>query len=122
MTRTAADTSVLVAALFRTLERGIGPTWLRLALVLVLGIGLCATAFLASLRGRGPSEQPAFYAFLVLSLDALGQHLAPLGWPEWPLLVLLLGAVAVAEGLALASGIAAQLMVTSGPPLRRLRS
>jgi diguanylate cyclase (GGDEF)-like protein len=98
---------VLIAALFRILERGLGPAWLRFALVLVLGIGLCATAFLASLRGRGPAEHFAFYAFLVLSLDALGQHLAPLGWPEWPLLVLLLGAVAVAEGLPLASGIAA---------------
>ena len=98
---------VLLAAVFRPLERGLGPAWLRLALVLVLGIGLCATAFLSSLRGRGPFEQLAFYAFLTLSLDALGQHLAPLGWPGWPLIVLLLAAVGVAEGLPIALGVAA---------------
>ncbi len=98
---------VLVAALFRPLERGLGPGWLRLALVLVLGIGLCATAFLAGLRGRGPFEQLAFYSFLALSLDALGQTLTPFGWPGWPLVVLLLAGVAVAEGLPLAFGIAA---------------
>jgi len=43
-------------------------------------------AFLASLKGRGRAEQFAFYAFLILSLHALGQLLAPMGWPAWPLM------------------------------------
>ncbi|HET7291227.1 MAG TPA: sensor domain-containing diguanylate cyclase [Vicinamibacteria bacterium] len=94
-------------ALLRPLERGLGPGWLRLAIVLVLGIGLSATAFLASLRGRGPLEQVSFYAFLFLSLDALAQTLAPYGLPGWPLVTLLLAGVAIAERLPLAAALGA---------------
>jgi diguanylate cyclase (GGDEF)-like protein len=68
---------------------------------------VAATAFLASLKGRGRAEQLAFYAFLVLSLDGIGQILAPLGWPIAPLLALLVAAVTIAESFEVALGIAA---------------
>jgi len=68
---------------------------------------VAGTALLASLKGRGRAEQLAFYAFLVLSLDAIGQILAPMGWPIWPLLALLVAAVTVAESLGVALAIAA---------------
>ena len=45
--------------------------------------------------------------FLVLCLDGLGQMVVPYGWPVWPLLTLLIGAVAVAEPPAIGFGIAA---------------
>jgi len=95
-----------LAALLRPFERSLGPPWLRLGLVLALGLGLIVTAFLASLRGRGPQEQLAFYSYLTLALDALTQTLTPAGWPAWPLMTLLLAGVAVAERLPLAFGIA----------------
>lgn len=98
---------VAVAALLRPFARGVGPGWLRLALVLLVGLGLIATAFLASLRGRGPQEQLSFYAFLTLALDALAQAMAPAGWPAWPLMTLLLAGVAVAERLWPALSVAA---------------
>ncbi|HSD27193.1 MAG TPA: sensor domain-containing diguanylate cyclase, partial [Vicinamibacteria bacterium] len=79
----------------------------RLAVTLALGLGAVGAALLASLKGRGRAEQLAFYAFLTLSLDGLGQVLSPLGWPDWPLLSVFVGAVAVAEPLAPALSVAA---------------
>ena len=108
----------LVAAYFRPLAPGVSPR-LRLAVILALGLGVAATALLASLRGRGPAEQLAFYAFLTLSLDGLGQILKPLGWPIWPAMVLLLGALAVAEPLAVslaAAALASLLAVADAVP------
>jgi diguanylate cyclase (GGDEF)-like protein len=93
-------------ALFRPLAPGAAP-WMRLAISLALGLGVVATAFLASLKGRGRAEQLAFYAFLVLSLDAVGQILAPLGWPIGPVLAVLVAAVTIAERLDVALGTAA---------------
>jgi diguanylate cyclase (GGDEF)-like protein len=93
-------------AALRPLAAGTWPP-ARLAFTLALGLGVAGTAFLASLKGRGRSEQLAFYAFLVLSLDAIGQISAPLGWPVWPLLALLVAAVTVAESLSVALGVAA---------------
>jgi diguanylate cyclase (GGDEF)-like protein len=95
-----------VVAVFRPLSPGSSP-WTRLLLCLALGLGVAATALLSSLKGRGRAEQLAFYAFLVLSLDAIGQMLGPLGWPIWPLLTLLLAAATIAESLPVALGIAA---------------
>jgi diguanylate cyclase (GGDEF)-like protein len=95
-----------LVALVRPLAPGASPR-LRLAVILGLGLGVAATAFLASLRGRGAAEQFAFYGFLTLSLDGLGQVLAPQGWPIWPAMALLVAALAVAEPLAVALGVAA---------------
>src|SRR5687768_576891 len=95
-----------VVDLLRPLAPGASPH-LRLAVTLILGLGVAASALLSSLRSRGASEQIAFYAFLVLSLDGLGQIIGPLGWPVWPLLTLLVGAVAVAETPAIGFGVAA---------------
>src|SRR5258708_38357552 len=92
------------AALLRPLGPHASPR-LRLAVSLGLGLGVAGTALLASLRGHGKAEPLAFYAFLTLCTDALGQLLAPLGWPVWPLMVLLVGAVAVAETLPVALGL-----------------
>jgi diguanylate cyclase (GGDEF)-like protein len=96
-----------VVELLRPLARPLGPSWVRLAVTLGLGLGVATSALLASLKGRGAAEQSAFYAFLVLAIDALGQVVAPLGWPAWPAMTLLLAAVAVAEKLNLALGVAA---------------
>ncbi|MGH9888105.1 MAG: hypothetical protein ACREBE_21410, partial [bacterium] len=93
-------------AAFRPLGEGASPR-VRLAVTLLLGLGVAATAFLASLRGRGSAEQLAFYAFLVLSLDGLGQILAPMGWPVWPALAVLMAAVATAERQHFGLGLAA---------------
>jgi diguanylate cyclase (GGDEF)-like protein len=93
-------------ALLRPLAPGASPH-LRLAVTTLLGLGVAAAALLSSLRNRGAAEQLAFYGFLVLCLDGLGQILAPLGWPVWPLLTLLVGAVAVAEPPAVGFGVAA---------------
>jgi diguanylate cyclase (GGDEF)-like protein len=95
-----------VLALTRPLESQ-AAAWQRLLAILLLGLGVAASAFLASLKDRGVPAQLAFYAFLVLSLDGLGQMLAPAGWPVWPLLALLVGAVTVAESAAVAYGVAA---------------
>jgi diguanylate cyclase (GGDEF)-like protein len=97
---------LFLLALLRPFERGVGPAWLRLLLVLMLGLGLIGTALLAGLRGRGPLEQLSFYSFLALSLDALSQALRPLGVPGWPLFALLLAGVAVAERVTLSLGVA----------------
>ena len=102
----AAAAVMTAVALLRPLAPGSSPR-LRLAVTLVLGLGVAASALLASLRSRGAPEQLAFYAFLVLCLDGLGQILAPMGWPVWPLLTLLVAAVAVAEPPATGFGLAA---------------
>ena len=98
--------ALAAAALTRPLAPGARP-WVRLLVTLALGLGVAATALLSSLRGHGLAERLAFYAFLVLCLDGLGQLLAPHDWPVWPLLVLLVAAASVAEPLWLALGIAA---------------
>jgi diguanylate cyclase (GGDEF)-like protein len=95
-----------VIAAFRPLAPGAAPLT-RLAVSLALGLGVALTAFLASLKGRGRAEQLAFYAFLALSLDGIGQIVAPLGWPIAPLLALLVAAVTIAESLVVALGVAA---------------
>ena len=105
MALVAAGVLTALAA-FRPLAPGAAPG-MRLVVSLALGLGVVATAFLASLKGRGRAEQLAFYAFLVLSLDAIGQIVAPLGWPVWPLMVLLVAAATIAESLVVAVGIAA---------------
>src|SRR5258705_5851476 len=102
----AAAGIMAVLDLMRPLAPGASPR-LRLAVTLVLGLGVAASALLSSLRSRGPFEQLAFYAFLVLCLDGLGQIIGPLGWPVWPLLTLLVAAVAVAEPPAIGFGVAA---------------
>lgn len=95
-----------VVALLRPLAPGGSPR-VRLGVTLVLGLGVAAAALLSSLRSRGTPEQIAFYVFLVLCLDGLGQMIVPLGWPVWPLLTLLVGAIAVAEPPAIGFGMAA---------------
>jgi len=94
-----------LAALFRPLGATTPPR-IRLAVTLLLGLGVAGAALLASLRGRGQAAQLSFYAFLTLSLDALGQVIAPAGWPVWPLMALLVAAVSVAEALPIALGVA----------------
>jgi len=90
-----------LVAMLRPLAPGASPR-VKLAAALALGLGVGAAALLSSLKGRGRGEQLALYAFLVLSLDGLGQLLVPLGWPAWPLMALMLGALAVAESLPVA--------------------
>ena len=53
------------------------PPWLRLSVTLAIGLGVAGSAVLASLKTRGQAAVLAFYAFLVLALDALGQVVAP---------------------------------------------
>jgi len=98
--------AMTAVALLRPIAPGGSPR-LRLAVTMILGLGVAAAALLSSLRSRGTPEQIAFYVFLVLCLDALGQMVVPYGWPVWPLLTLLIGAVAVAEPPAIGFGIAA---------------
>jgi diguanylate cyclase (GGDEF)-like protein len=96
-----------VVALVRPLAPGGSSPWLRLSVTLAIGLGVAGSAILASLKTRGQSAVLAFYAFLVLALDALGQVVAPHGWPIWPLMALLVAAVAVADGQLHAFGVAA---------------
>ena len=96
-----------VVALVRPLSASWASPGLRLSVTLAIGLGVAGTALLASLKGHGQAAPLAFYAFLVLAVDALGQVLAPLGWPVWPLMALLVAAVAVAEGQLHALGVAA---------------
>jgi diguanylate cyclase (GGDEF)-like protein len=95
-----------ILSLTRPLTSNAAP-WQRLVAIVLLGLGVSAAALLASLKGRGVPAQLAFYAFLVLSLDGLGQMLGPAGWPVWPLLAVLIAAVTVAESPATAYGVAA---------------
>jgi diguanylate cyclase (GGDEF)-like protein len=82
------------------------PPILRLVVTLVLGVSVAGSALLASLKGRGQAAHLAFFAFLTLSVDALGQVLIPFGFPIWPLMTLLVSAVAIAESLPVALGVA----------------
>lgn len=100
-----------VVALTRPLAPGGASPRFRLAFIVLLGIGVSAAALLASLRGRGAGEHLSFYALLVLSLDGIGQLLAPLGFPVWPLMAVLVATVAVAETQVLALGVAAHASV-----------
>jgi len=84
------------------------PGWLKAADALLLGLGVTASALLASLRGRKLPETLALHAFLVLSVDALGQVAGARGFPAWPLMALLVAALAVAEPLKVALGVAGQ--------------
>ena len=102
----AAAALMAVAAFWRPLASDAYPR-LRFLIILVLGLGLAGSALLASLRGRGRSETLALYAFLLLGLDGLGQVLARDGWPVWPIVMLVVGALAVAEAPAIAYGAAA---------------
>ena len=95
----------LVAAV-RPLAPG-SPTWLKVVVFMLLAVGLVACGLLTPLRGRGPFEQMALYALLLLAIDGFGQMLAPLGWPVWPGTVLVVAAIAVAEPAAVAFGAAA---------------
>jgi diguanylate cyclase (GGDEF)-like protein len=96
-----------LVALLRPLQPW-SPGWVKAADALAIGLGVSAAAFLASLRGRKLAETAALHAFLVLSVDALGQLMGARGYPIWPLMALLVAALAVAEGLALALGVAGQ--------------
>jgi len=95
-----------VAACWRPLAPA-APRWAHIAAALLLGFGVLTTGLLASLRGRGTAEQLALYAFVVLSVDGLGQVVQPWGWPVWPLMALLVASVAVAESPTVALGVAA---------------
>ena len=98
-----------LVALARPLGRGDSAAdWLKAADALLIGVGVTGSALLASLRGRKRAEALALYAFLVLSVDALAQVAGPAGLPVWPLMVLLVGAQAVAAELPVALAFAAQ--------------
>ena len=84
------------------------PAWLKASDALLLGLGVTAAALLASLRGRKLPETLALHAFLVVSVDALGQVIGARGFPVWPLMTLLVAALAVAEGLPVALAVAGQ--------------
>ncbi len=99
------------AALFRPLAPG-RPPGVRVTVAVALIAALLSTGVLASLKGRGRTETLAFYVFVLLAADGLGQLLAPAGWPSWPLPAVLLAILAVIEplpvGLA-AAGLASLL-------------
>jgi len=80
-----------LVALLRPLTPS-SPDWLKAATALLIGLGVTASALLASLRGRRRPESLALYGFLVLAVDALGQVLGPMRVPAWPLMALLVGA------------------------------
>jgi diguanylate cyclase (GGDEF)-like protein len=92
---------------------------LRLSYALLLGFGVALSALLASLRGHSSAEPLAFYAFLALALDGLGQIVAPAGWPIFPLMILLVASVAVAEGPSTSLPVAGLCAVLSGLDLPR---
>jgi diguanylate cyclase (GGDEF)-like protein len=102
---------LLLAAAFRPLT-GHAHWATRVAYPMLLAVGLGVSALLAGLKQRRWPEQVAFYGFLLLGFDALGQFLGPDSWPVWPLIALLVAAVATAEparvGIAIA-GVASLL-------------
>jgi diguanylate cyclase (GGDEF)-like protein len=99
--------ALTLVALVRPLAPA-SPGWLKGAYALSLGLGVTGSALLASLRGSKRPEALALQGCLVLSIDALGQLIAPAGVPAWPLMTLLIASQAVAEGLWLALGFAGQ--------------
>lgn len=117
---TAARVVLLAAGLFTLLAlwRPLGPSftspWVRLVDVVGLGLGVVSSALLASLKGQGALARVAFYVFITLSLDALGQLMQAHGWPVWPLFTLLVGAVAVAENVGWALALAALAALLGG--------
>ncbi len=94
--------------------------WLKGGYALTLGFAVVASALLSSLGGRRRPEMLAFQAFLVLSVDAAGQLLTPAGIPVWPLMTVLLAALAVSEGLAVTLGFAALASVLSAAEVARV--
>lgn len=97
----AVAVALALVALARPL-RAEAADWLRLGYLTALALTIGATAFLTSLKGRGRSEQLAFYVALVLCVDGVGAFLRPLGWPAWPLMALLAASLGIAEPLAAA--------------------
>jgi diguanylate cyclase (GGDEF)-like protein len=94
-------------AAFRPLAASTSP-YLKVTHAVGVGLGVTASALLASLKGRGRAESLALYGFLVLAVDALGQVISPWGFPIWPLMAVLVSALTVAETLPVALGFAAQ--------------
>ncbi len=93
--------ALAMVALLRPL-RTEAAEWLRLGYSGVLALTIGATAFLASLKGRGRSEQLAFYVALILCVDGVVSFVRPLGWPAWPPMALLAAALGIAEPLGAA--------------------
>ena len=108
-----AAVALTLVALVRPLSAA-SPSWLKGSYALLLGLGVTGSALLASLRGRRVPEALALQGFLVLSVDALGQLVAPAGVPGWPLMTLLIASQAVAEGLPVALAFAAQASLLAG--------
>src|SRR5262245_6509294 len=98
--------AVLTLVAFTRPLRAVSSPRVQLVTALALGLGIAGTALLASLKGRSRAEPLAFYAFLVLAVDGLGQVVAPLGWPAWPLMAVVVGPLAIAERLGVALGAA----------------
>ena len=103
----AAAVVLTLVALVRPLAAA-SPAWLKGPYALLVGLGVTGSALLAVLRGRRQPETLALHGFLVLSVDALGQLVAAVGVPAWPLMTLLIASQAVAEGLWIALGFAGQ--------------
>jgi diguanylate cyclase (GGDEF)-like protein len=96
---------LFLAAAFRPLAGH--PHWAtRVAFPMLLAFGMGGSALIASLKHKGWLEQVAFYCFLLLGFDALGQILGPGSWPVWPLVMLLVAGVATAETPRIGLGIA----------------
>ena len=111
---------LMLVALARPLAAPM-PRWLQGGYALLLGLAVTGSALLSSLRGSGRPERMALHAALVLSVDAVGQLLAPGQLPVWPLMVLLIASLAVAESLPVALGFAAQAtLLTAADALRPL--
>jgi diguanylate cyclase (GGDEF)-like protein len=96
------------------------PRAVSVALLLAVGAGVMAVAFLASLRGRGVAEQRALYAFLALAARLLADEMARAGWPAWPLPALVVATVAVAETLPVAATVTAFMTVLAVAPMTDL--
>jgi len=80
--------------------------------LLAIAAGGAAAALLAAIKRHRWPEELAFYAFLTLGLDALGQILLAAGWPAWPALALLVASVGAAEparNAAVVAGLASLL-------------
>jgi diguanylate cyclase (GGDEF)-like protein len=98
------------------------PPAVSVALLLAVGAGVMAGAFLASLRGRGPAEQRALYVFLALAARLLADEMARAGWPSWPLPALVVATVAVAETLPVAAVVATFMTALAVAPMVDLGS